>query len=131
VHILRHHLANIDNQEYYEGVLFLTTNRIKNIDEAFHSRIHVTVNYPALSIDSRRHIWTTFLGKDHPMTGAELDKLAKVQLNGRQIKNILKTAQMLARSEGKGGEEKGKDDVKVEVRHIETILAIERGNFQE
>ncbi|KIW93447.1 uncharacterized protein Z519_06052 [Cladophialophora bantiana CBS 173.52] len=115
--------------EYYEGVLFLTTNRIKNIDEAFHSRIHVTVNYPNLSVESRRHIWQTFLGHDHPMDGKELDHLARVDLNGRQIKNVLKTAQMLARSEGSSCQEQAKNaqrGAKVEMRHIETILAIEQ-----
>ncbi|OAL22249.1 hypothetical protein AYO22_07293 [Fonsecaea multimorphosa] len=122
--------------EYYEGVLFLTTNRIKNIDEAFHSRIHVTVNYPNLAVESRRHIWQTFLGQDHPVSGKDLERLARVDLNGRQIKNILKT--MLARSEGgsSGGssssnasQEQAKDQQrgpKVEMRHIETILAIEQ-----
>jgi len=114
--------------EYYEGVLFLTTNRIKNIDEAFHSRIHVTVNYPNLSVESRRHIWANFW-RDHPTTGKELDQLAQVDLNGRQIKNVLKTAQMLARSES--SQEQAKDrqrGVKVGMRHIETILAIEQRN---
>ncbi|OAL30586.1 hypothetical protein AYO20_08673 [Fonsecaea nubica] len=117
--------------EYYEGVLFLTTNRITNIDEAFHSRIHVTVNYPNLSVESRRHIWQTFLGADHPVSGKDLERLARVELNGRQIKNILKTSQMLARSEGTSssrqeptkGAQRGP---KVELRHIETILAIEQ-----
>lgn len=114
-------------QEYYEGVLFLTTNRIKNIDEAFHSRIHVTINYPSLSVDSRRHIWQQFLGAGSPVTGKQLDRLAQVDLNGRQIKNMIKTAQMLARSQQGKGEQRGK----VGMEHIETILAIERGTSWE
>ncbi|KAH0848957.1 putative AAA family ATPase [Fonsecaea pedrosoi] len=119
--------------EYYEGVLFLTTNRITNIDEAFHSRIHVTVNYPSLSVESRRHIWQTFLGADHPVSGKDLERLARVELNGRQIKNILKTSQMLARSEGTTSSSSNQEPTKgaqrgpkVELRHIETILAIEQ-----
>ncbi|KIW74199.1 hypothetical protein Z517_12139 [Fonsecaea pedrosoi CBS 271.37] len=119
--------------EYYEGVLFLTTNRITNIDEAFHSRIHVTVNYPSLSVESRRHIWQTFLGADHPVSGKDLERLARVELNGRQIKNILKTSQMLARSEGTTSNSSNQEPTKgaqrgpkVELRHIETILAIEQ-----
>ncbi|KAK5235296.1 hypothetical protein LTR47_003481 [Exophiala xenobiotica] len=110
--------------EYYEGVLFLTTNRINNIDAAFHSRIHVTINYPNLSVESRRHVWETFLGKDSGVHEKDIDRLAQVDLNGRQIKNMLKTAQMLARSQ-----EQGKDGQrgKVGMKHIETILAIERG----
>jgi len=120
--------ANHYVKEYYEGVLFLTTNRIKNIDEAFHSRIHVTINYPNLSVESRRHIWQQFLGPDSVVTGKDLDRLARVNINGRQIKNMLKTAQMLARSQ-----EKGKDGQreKVGMQHIETILAIERGTSWE
>ncbi len=109
-------------------MLFLTTNRIKNIDEAFHSRIHVTINYPNLSVESRRHIWQTFLGPESSVTVKELDRLSKVDLNGRQIKNMLKTAQMLAFGQGQAtGVKRGK----VEMGHIETVLAIERGTSWE
>jgi SpoVK/Ycf46/Vps4 family AAA+-type ATPase len=87
---------------------------------------------PNLSVDSRRHIWQTFLGRDHPLSSRDLERLAKVDLNGRQIKNILKTAQMLARSEGSQARV-GKDGQRagVEMRHLETILAIERGTSWE
>ncbi len=34
--------------EYYSGILFLTTNRVGNIDEAFKSRIHISLYYPPL-----------------------------------------------------------------------------------
>jgi hypothetical protein len=105
--------------EYYEGILFLTTNRIKNIDDAFHSRIHISMQYPSLTAASRRHIWNTFMSKTTGLSDGQLDALAQVELNGRQIKNVLKTAQMLAR--------RGNVDGKVNMGHIETILAIERG----
>ena len=104
--------------EYYEGILFLTTNRIKNIDDAFHSRIHISMQYPSLTAASRRHIWNTFMSKTTGLSDGQLDALAQVELNGRQIKNVLKTAQMLAR--------RGNGDGKVNMGHIETILAIER-----
>ncbi|CZR60280.1 uncharacterized protein PAC_10176 [Phialocephala subalpina] len=35
--------------EYYSGILFLTTNRVGILDEAFESRIHVSLYYPPLS----------------------------------------------------------------------------------
>jgi len=110
--------------EYYQGVLFLTTNRVKNIDDAFHSRIHISLHYPSLTAASRRHIWNTFLGPQggrtavSALTDGQLDALAQVELNGRQIKNVLKTAQMLARRKDGDG--------RVTMGHIETILAIER-----
>ncbi|KAJ2968559.1 hypothetical protein NUW58_g10197 [Xylaria curta] len=34
--------------EYYSGILFLTTNRVGTLDEAFKSRIHVSLYYPPL-----------------------------------------------------------------------------------
>ncbi|KAF9630334.1 phospholipase [Lasiodiplodia theobromae] len=37
--------------EYYQGVLFLTTNRVGHIDEAIKSRIHLALHYPNLSED--------------------------------------------------------------------------------
>ncbi|PWY95905.1 P-loop containing nucleoside triphosphate hydrolase protein [Aspergillus sclerotioniger CBS 115572] len=87
--------------EYYEGILFLTSNRAENIDPAFESRIHVSLRYPELNLSSRRQIWSQFLGKDlDAFTGDELDSLARVPLNGRQIKNVLLTAHLLARERG-------------------------------
>ena len=108
--------------EYYEGVLFLTTNRLTNIDDAFHSRIHVSMRYPNLNRDSRRHIWSTFLGANKGISGGDLDELAGVDLNGRQIKNALKTAQMLARSAG---------ERLVSMQNVRTVLAIERQKIWE
>ena len=78
------------------------------------------MRYPNLTKASRRHIWTTFVGQTTGLTSSQLDKLAEVELNGRQIKNVLKTAQMLARHKQNG-------NVKVGIQEIETILAIERG----
>ncbi|ERT00557.1 hypothetical protein HMPREF1624_03931 [Sporothrix schenckii ATCC 58251] len=34
--------------EYYSGILFLTTNRVGTLDEAFKSRIHMSLYYPPL-----------------------------------------------------------------------------------
>lgn len=34
--------------EYYQGILFLTTNRVGKIDEAFRSRVHISLYYPPL-----------------------------------------------------------------------------------
>lgn len=43
--------------EYYEGILFLTTNRVGTLDEAFRSRIHMSLYYPTLSADQTAAIW--------------------------------------------------------------------------
>ncbi|KAI3330749.1 hypothetical protein F4824DRAFT_328479 [Ustulina deusta] len=37
--------------EYYRGVLFLTTNRVGALDEAFRSRVHISLWYPHLTVE--------------------------------------------------------------------------------
>ncbi|KAG2153016.1 P-loop containing nucleoside triphosphate hydrolase protein [Suillus bovinus] len=76
--------------EYYQGIMFLTTNLISRCDAAFESRIHFTVHYPPLSDVSRRQIWKTFIDKtpnacQSLVSEAEIDALAKETLNGRQV----------------------------------------------
>ena len=114
--------------EYYQGILFLTTNRISNIDEAFHSRIHCTLRYAKLPPSSRLLVWKRFLGTDHNLTSGELEKLARNELNGRQIKNMVRTSRMLARSEQVSEKP---ETVKVDTRHIRTVVDIEKENAWE
>ncbi|PMD51263.1 P-loop containing nucleoside triphosphate hydrolase protein [Hyaloscypha bicolor E] len=85
--------------EYYEGLMFMTTNRAENIDEAVKSRIHLSINYPDLDEISRRQIWSNLLKVStlpHELSEQDLDKLAQERVNGRQIKNRMKMAQLLA-----------------------------------
>jgi SpoVK/Ycf46/Vps4 family AAA+-type ATPase len=99
--------------------MFMTTNRADNIDAAFQSRIHVSLQYPDLTNDSRRQIWANFLkSSEHPndITDEDLDELSSVQLNGRQIKNILKTSQLLALRKNKN----------LDRAFVETVLTIEK-----
>lgn len=105
--------------EYYEGLLFLTTNRVDNIDAAFQSRIHVSMAYPDLTVDSRRHIWENFLTSlrvKGAWSDEDIDELARIELNGRQIKNVLKSAALLAARKKEG---LGK-------KYVDMVLAIER-----
>lgn len=82
--------------------MFLTTNRIGSFDDAFKSRIHLAVMYPALSLTSRKSLWELFLRKASPGSSLEwlnpesLERISSVDLNGRQIKNIARTAAALA-----------------------------------
>ena len=80
--------------------MFLTTNRVGSFDSAFQSRIHLAVKYPPLSRDSRRDLWKQFISRVSPESGSSwigsFDRLASKNLNGRQIKNIVRTAHALA-----------------------------------
>lgn len=89
--------------EYYEGILFLTTNRLTSFDLAFKSRIHLALKYSALDQEGRKALSKAFLGiatKDKMQNWPEsvLDELSQVNINGRQIKNTVRTANTLARS---------------------------------
>ena len=129
---------------YYEGIMFLTTNRVQTFDAAFQSRIHISIDYPELDAKSRRQIWKSFLAQHdvaqaasrekppkaltsaakaqdgaeiaqeddkelhrkrtlpHTMSEIDVDLLSGLTMNGRQIKNILKNAQLLASKRGVG-----------------------------
>ncbi|PVH88747.1 P-loop containing nucleoside triphosphate hydrolase protein, partial [Cadophora sp. DSE1049] len=49
--------------EYHKGIMFLTTNRLQDFDDAFQSRIHLTIRYEALDSIRRASIWGNFLKK--------------------------------------------------------------------
>ncbi|GIC93697.1 ATP-binding protein [Aspergillus udagawae] len=117
--LLRNELVSIFLRmlEYYEGILFLTTNRAGNIDPAFESRIHVSIIYPDLDINSRHHIWQQFLDRTagtEKFSDEQLETLAGVSLNGRQIKNVFKTAHLLAWSQEKP----------LTYEHLQTVLKL-------
>jgi SpoVK/Ycf46/Vps4 family AAA+-type ATPase len=80
-------------------MLFLTTNRREDFDEAFFNRIHVTIEYGDLDAQSRTNIWRHHLQraiKDNkkPSTWTEemFSELGAIPLNGRDIKNYVRTA---------------------------------------
>jgi SpoVK/Ycf46/Vps4 family AAA+-type ATPase len=108
----------LQSLEYYTGTIFLTTNRVNCIDPAFNSRIHMSLPYPELSMESRRKVWTNFLNSLKVDTQAvdekALDTLAALDLNGRQIKNVVKMAGLLAIAEGG----------KLTSGHIDTVAGI-------
>jgi hypothetical protein len=105
--------------EYYEGILFLTTNRVDNIDAAFESRIHLSLDYPELDFESRKTVWSNFLRREtSKISDKDIDQLAKFQLNGRQCKNILKTSKLLA----------SKKDEDLKFEHIQTVLRLRDAN---
>ncbi len=85
--------------EYYEGILFMTSNRVNTFDDAFKSRIHVPLKYNDLTVASRKQIWKNFLSKtdgDVQLDEKTYDALAQADINGRQIKNVVRTAKSLA-----------------------------------
>ncbi|KKY29195.1 putative atpase aaa+ type core [Phaeomoniella chlamydospora] len=94
--------------EYYEGILFLTTNRVETMDLAFQSRIHLAFKYESLDSQTRRQIWERFIKRLNPLEAQgkkelleALDDVQEWNLNGRQIRNVLAIAESLALSQAR------------------------------
>ncbi|KAI0506425.1 ATPase [Xylaria bambusicola] len=110
--------------EYYDGILILTSNRVGTFDEAFRSRIQLTLRYENLSQTQRHKIWENFVrrletlessrtagatsslspsirtfsgcGFDFQDIRAHIPEMAERNLNGREIRNAISTARQLA-----------------------------------
>ncbi|KAF1363367.1 P-loop containing nucleoside triphosphate hydrolase protein [Lizonia empirigonia] len=94
--------------EYYDGILFLTSNRIGTSDEAVWSRIHATIYYSDFTGPQRQQIWNTYftkLEKDRAdMIVSEsarsyVESLEELTWNGREIRNAFQIAVNLAQTE--------------------------------
>ena len=61
--------------EYFEGVMFLTTNRVQTDDPACKIRIHLSTTCTALSVTARSKLWEIFIFKGQ--SAIALDGLAQ------------------------------------------------------
>ena len=89
----------------------MTTNRVGIFDKAIHSRINVALKYKDLDEEARRAVWRTFL-PPNSLRDTAIKRLARHQANGREIKNCVRTASIMAnyRKETLG------------IEHLETVL---------
>ncbi|KAI1176692.1 hypothetical protein F4777DRAFT_545620 [Nemania sp. FL0916] len=87
--------------EYYEGILILTTNRMRSLDIAVQSRIHLAIKFADLSANQKVNIFNSFLtqlsDKNLVENLKELETWVKkdgkrFDFNGRQIRNVISTA---------------------------------------
>ncbi|POS71770.1 hypothetical protein DHEL01_v209833 [Diaporthe helianthi] len=131
--LTRNHLVAgfLRSLEYFKGIVFLTTNRVGTFDEAFISRIHVSIYYGEFSADQRIKVWDTFFEK------LELDRESSMRIlpatkdyiqspelqalswNGREIRNAFQVAVALAEAQGQR-DEKGRVLIKKE--HIKATV---------
>ncbi|KAI1092199.1 hypothetical protein F5B19DRAFT_483427 [Rostrohypoxylon terebratum] len=114
--------------EYFQGILFLTTNRVQTFDDAFQSRIHIALRYDDLDTKAKKAIFKIFVERARAVAGVDLTpfddddytSLARHSLNGRQIKNTIGTAQALAVNKGEP----------LSMRHIREVLNVQQ-NFEQ
>jgi SpoVK/Ycf46/Vps4 family AAA+-type ATPase len=129
--------------DYFQGILFLTTNRVGQFDEAFMSRIHVSIAYDPLTDSARKEIWSGLyrkLEEDHKRGGElimvspyaqryiETDDLVKaLKWNGREIRNAFQTAVALAMFDAK----KEAKEAGTPATGGQKIIEMGRGHFEQ
>ena len=92
--------------EYYRGILFLTTNRIGEFDEAILSWIHFPLHCSKFDPKRRKQVWTNNFDRleeqrkdiqiHYNIRDYVEDKLCQLEWNGREIRNAFQTAVSLA-----------------------------------
>ncbi|RSL86169.1 hypothetical protein CEP51_002958 [Fusarium floridanum] len=129
--------------EYYAGILFLTTNRVGDFDEAFTSRIHMSLYYPDLNESKTVEVFAInmeMIEERFSRQGRRIkidkvgigsfaqelfDKYAYATWNGRQIRNACQTALALAEFEAQGKSHKTilepDATVRLTVAHFTTV----------
>lgn len=121
--------------EYYDGILILTTNRLKTFDIAVQSRVNFAIKYKDLDDKQKKAIYKTFIEQltddnttdkqqllgwlDDDEQTEEYGGSPFKELNGRQIRNVLFSAASIAQ---------GDSDKRLKLDHIRKILR-ETTNF--
>ncbi|KAI1746836.1 hypothetical protein F4782DRAFT_470827 [Xylaria castorea] len=136
--------------EYYNGILFLTTNRVGTLDEAFKSRVHLSLYYPALGRIQTEQIMRMNLERLDIIEKARAERPSQNQLfirkdqickfavehwdrhaendgegrwNGRQIRNAVQIAASLALYDRKTDRDEGAKGIPpvLDEHHFETV----------
>lgn len=90
--------------EYYAGILFMTTNRADIVDDAIMSRCLARIEYKIPPVDDQLRIWTILADvMNIPLTDRTKKQIVAngwTSCSGRDIKNTLRLAQLVAKAKG-------------------------------
>ena len=82
--------------EYYQGIIILTTNRHEDFDDAFESRIHISIHYDLPDTQQRITIWRNLFNKWQSPKDFDDEMIRQLaeryETNGRAINNLFSTA---------------------------------------
>ncbi|KAI1081441.1 P-loop containing nucleoside triphosphate hydrolase protein [Whalleya microplaca] len=122
--------------EFYSGILFLTTNRVGTIAEAFKSRIHISLYYPPLDWKASKLIWQVNLRRSQAKVETDKDEIVRFakkhyfhsdessRWNGRQIYNAFKTAIALAEFENQTGDGNKSQKPILKANHLRQVAHV-------
>jgi hypothetical protein len=89
--------------EYFTGLLFMTTNRVGDIDEAILSRCIAVIEYLPPDTDDAHRLWRTLaaqLGVEMPEALVDALVVDYAGASGRDIKELLKLTSKYCRRKG-------------------------------
>jgi AAA+ superfamily predicted ATPase len=90
----------LQRMEIYRGLAILTTNMKNALDNAFLRRIRFVVQFPFPDVTHRTEIWRRIFPSDTPTEYLDVEKLARLNVAGGNIRNIALNAAFLAAEKG-------------------------------
>jgi hypothetical protein len=90
----------LQRMESYRGLAILTTNMKSALDSAFLRRIRFVIQFPFPDASYRAEIWRRVFPCETPTDGLDINKLARLNLAGGNIRNIALNAAFLAADDG-------------------------------
>lgn len=89
----------LQRMEAYRGLAILTSNLRDALDDAFVRRIRFIVRFPFPDAAGRTEIWRRIFPTETPTDGLDMEKLARLNVTGGNIRNIALQAAFLAADE--------------------------------
>jgi hypothetical protein len=102
--------------EEHDGIVILSTNLLKNMDEAFKRRIDYLIEFTMPDAAQRLLLWRSMFSGEAPLDNVDYEFLAgSFELSGANIKSISLSAAYAAAAAGE----------RIQMRHIVAALRIE------
>jgi SpoVK/Ycf46/Vps4 family AAA+-type ATPase len=90
----------LQRMEEYRGLAILATNMKSHLDQAFLRRLRFLVEFPLPDFAHRKRIWQKTFAPGAPLGGINYDHLARLEISGGNIRNIVVNAAFLAAGDG-------------------------------
>ncbi len=81
--------------ERYQGAAVLTTNRLKDMDQAMHRRADLMIHMALPQLEERMALWASLMAEHRELRADELCLLASVPLTGGDIAAIIREATLM------------------------------------
>lgn len=111
----------LQRMEAYRGLAILTTNLKNALDTAFLRRIRFIVQFPFPDVAQRAEIWQRIFPTKTPIEELDVQKLARLNASGGNIRNIAVYAAFLA----------AEDQESVRMKHLLRAARMEFAKFEK